>query len=138
MPAPRRPRPPKASNVRENARRPREVRSIEGGVESAGGGRQLKLHATRIFTEEQHARPGPWLPFESSRVTQARYDSGLQQVQVEFKDGTPWVYESVPPNVWRNFRRSPSAGRYINRVLNGYPYRPGPDVWPSGSSDDDE
>lgn len=58
----------------------------------------------------------------SSRVVRARYDSGLQQVQVVFRDGTPWVYDGVPQNIWRNFRRSSSPGRYINRVLNGYPY----------------
>lgn len=69
------------------------------------------------------SRPGSWLSFDSSRVAQARYDSGLQQVHVVFvKHGTPWTYDSVPPNVWRNFRRSSSPGKYINRVLNNYPY----------------
>ena len=28
----------------------------------------------------------------------------------------------MPRNIWKNFRRSASPGRYINRVLNGYPY----------------
>lgn len=71
---------------------------------------------------EVHPKPGPWIPMSSSRVTQARYDKGLQQVQVEFRDGTPWVYDGVPPNVWRSFRRASSPGKYINRVLNNYPY----------------
>ena len=60
-----------------------------------------------------------------SRVSRARYDSGLQQVQVVFRDGTPWVYDNVPTNIWRNFRRSASPGRYINRVLNGFNYYQG-------------
>lgn len=108
---------------------PQEVQSINKGIQAAGGRRVQKLHSAEIFTERENARPGPWLPFESTRVARARYDSGLRQVQVEFDDGTPWVYEEVPQNVWRNFRRSASAGKYINRVLNGYPYRRGPDVW---------
>ena len=58
----------------------------------------------------------------SSRVSQARYDPGLQQINVIFADGTPWTYDGVPQNVWRNFRRSSSPGRYINSTLNRYPY----------------
>lgn len=72
--------------------------------------------------ESSGSKPGPWHVMSSSRVQQARYDSGLQQVQVVFRDGTPWVYDQVPQNVWRNFRRTASPGRYINRVLNGFPY----------------
>ena len=68
------------------------------------------------------ARPGKWLSFESSRVNEGRYDSGLNQVHVIFRDGTPWTYNGVPRNIWKNFRRSASPGKYINRVLNGYPY----------------
>lgn len=68
------------------------------------------------------SKPGKWLGFESSRVSEGRYDSGLGQVHVIFDDGTPWVYDGVPKNVWKNFRRSASPGRYINRVLNGFPY----------------
>ena len=53
----------------------------------------------------------------------ARYDSGARQVQVEFSNnGAPYVYEEVPQNIWRNFRRSASPGKYINRTLNAFPY----------------
>ena len=68
------------------------------------------------------SRPGKWLSFESSRVNEGRYDGGLEQIHVIFRDGTPWTYNGVPRNVWKNFRRSASPGKYINRVLNGYPY----------------
>lgn len=71
---------------------------------------------------EQFSNPGPWYPMASSRVSEARYDKGLSQIHVIFRDGTPWVYDGVEPNVWRNFRRSASPGRFINRVLNGYTY----------------
>jgi hypothetical protein len=77
---------------------------------------------TEKLQPEQFSRPGPWYPFASSRVTEARYDKGLQQIHVIFKDGTPWVYDGVQANIWRNFRRSASPGKYINRVLNGYTY----------------
>jgi hypothetical protein len=78
-------------------------------------------------------RAGKWLPFDSERVKTGRYDPGLEQVHVVFKDGTPWVYDGVPRNVWRNFRRSESPGRYINRVLNGYAYWRGEFPAPGGT-----
>jgi hypothetical protein len=62
------------------------------------------------------------LPFESSRVAEAGYSTDSHTLYVRFVDGTPWQYNNVEPNVWRNFRRSASAGRYINRVLNNYSY----------------
>jgi hypothetical protein len=75
-----------------------------------------------LLSTGRAARPGRWLSFESSRVSEGRYDGGLEQVHVIFKDGTPWTYNGVPRSVWRNFRRSASPGRYINRVLNSYGY----------------
>jgi len=75
-----------------------------------------------LSTPGDGSRPGPWLPFVSTRLNAARYDSGLSQIQVIFRDGTPWVYDQVPRNIWRNFRRAQSAGKYINRVLNKYDY----------------
>ena len=88
------------------------------------------------FNSSARPKPGRWIQMSSSRVQQARYDSGLQQIQVVFRDGTPWVYDSVPTNIWRNFRRTSSPGRYINRVLNGYAYWEG--SFDSSQEGDDE
>lgn len=41
---------------------------------------------------------------------------------VVFRDGTPWEYYDVPANIWRNFKRVKSPGRFINRVLNNFDY----------------
>lgn len=70
-----------------------------------------------------------WLPFDSSRVAEGAYDRESETLYVRFVKpvpiGTPWVYEGVPENVWRNFRRSASPGRFVNRVLNNYDYHRG-------------
>lgn len=78
--------------------------------------------ADDYIVREALSRPGEWQTMQSSRVLQARYDRGLSQIHVIFKDGTPWVYDNVPENIWRNFRRTTSPGKYINRVLNAFPY----------------
>lgn len=64
----------------------------------------------------------PLLPFDSSRVDEAGYSHASHTLYVRFVDGTPWQYNNVEPNIWRNFRRSASPGRFINRVLNNYSY----------------
>jgi hypothetical protein len=56
------------------------------------------------------------------RTLQARYSRRLQQLEVIFRDGTPWHYSNVPPRIWNRFKRVESPGRYINAVLNGYDY----------------
>lgn len=83
---------------------------------------QAEAQAESVLAPDQFSSPGPWYPMVSSRVSEARYDKGLQQIQVIFRDGTPWVYDGVEANIWRNFRRSASPGKFINRVLNGFTY----------------
>ncbi len=68
-----------------------------------------------------------YVPTDSSnpprpRTLAAGYDKNTQTLFVRFRDGTPWEYYDVPPNLWRNFQRVQSPGRFINRVLNNYPY----------------
>lgn len=83
----------------------------------------LKLHTPEVFTSEQDAQPREWVAVDSTRVSQMRYDDGLSQIQVYFADGTPWVYQNVPEEVYEMFLTSSSKGRFINDVLNTYPYR---------------
>lgn len=85
-----------------------------------GYGRNLRALSIAPVREEL---PN-FLPFTSTRVAQAGYSSRSHTLYVKFVDGTPWAYYGVEPNVWRNFRRSASPGRYINRVLNNYSYSP--------------
>jgi len=74
-------------------------------------------------------QPSDWYLFDSSRVVEAAYDPSSSRLYVRFVKpapiGTPWTYEGVPPNVWRNFKRSQSPGKFVNRVLNDYNYHRG-------------
>jgi len=75
-------------------------------------------------------RPVEMIPMGSSepgdprgpRVREAGYDDVNQIIRVTFRDGTPWAYYNTPPEVWHGFRTADSPGRYINAVLNDYPY----------------
>lgn len=46
-------------------------------------------------------------------------------LRVRFRDGTPWEYYNIPANLWQRFKRVQSPGRFINRVLDNYPYARG-------------
>lgn len=56
------------------------------------------------------------------RTLEAGYNAGERTLRVVFRDGTPWEYYGVEPVIWQRFKRSASPGRFINRVLNNYPY----------------
>ena len=56
----------------------------------------------------------------SSRISQFGYDADAATVLVRFTDGTPWCYRGVPAEVWDEFVRSSSKGKFISDVLNHY------------------
>lgn len=82
------------------------------------------------------ATPGPgehsvleeleWWTFDSSRVYEAGYSAQTGQLFVRFQRPTAgqvtYVYNGVETNEWRNFRRSQSPGKFVNRVLNSKNY----------------
>jgi hypothetical protein len=66
----------------------------------------------------------PWSYPDSSRVRAYQWDEALQQLRVRFiKYDTPWVYENVDLAVFQQFDAAGSKGRFINSVMNSYPYR---------------
>ncbi len=93
---------------------------------SSGGARRTrKAKVAETARETAAYDPGLWEYFSSSRVSRARYDSDNQILEVDWVDGgLPYVYLEVPPEIWRNMRRVKSVGKFVNRVLNAYPYAP--------------
>lgn len=67
-------------------------------------------------------QPTPSINPPRPRTLAAGYDQTTQTMYVRFREGAVYAYESVPPRVWRNFKRVKSPGRAINRTLNNYPY----------------
>lgn len=66
----------------------------------------------------------PWSYPDSSRVKAYQWDEGLQQLRVRFiKYNTPWVYENVDLAVFQQFDAATSKGKFINSVMNSFPYR---------------
>lgn len=66
--------------------------------------------------------PGHTINPPRPRCLRGGYDSKSGTVRLQFRDGAVYEYFDVPKNIWRNLLRGPSTGRYIDRVLDTYPY----------------
>lgn len=92
---------------------------------------RFRKNYRRVETTEKDEEGFSWIiPTPSinpprPRTLLAGYNANLRDLRVQFRDGTPWVYHAVEPQIWERFRRTASPGRFINRVLNYYPYERG-------------
>jgi hypothetical protein len=58
---------------------------------------------------------------ESSVLAKVAYDAQRQALQVQFRDGSVYVYTGVPFATYQDLLRADSKGRYFNRHIRG-PY----------------
>ena len=80
-----------------------------------------------VDAEGQAHDLGPWMPTpSSSRVKAYRFDHLQRQLQVTWRNekNEGYLYEGVDYEGYRAFSRVASKGKYINRILNNYTYRP--------------
>ncbi|MGW0064778.1 KTSC domain-containing protein [Streptosporangium sandarakinum] len=73
-------------------------------------------------------QPTPSINPPRPRTHAAGYDEATRTLRIRFRNGQVYGYYNVPPRVWSELLVQPSIGRYINRVLNFYPYAPEPDL----------
>jgi hypothetical protein len=60
---------------------------------------------------------------DSTTLTAAAYDDSHARMELDFHDGTRYVYSGVPPNLYRDFLCAPSQGIFFNRHIRGrFPY----------------
>lgn len=61
---------------------------------------------------------------ERPRTIAAGYDPNNSIIRVTFRNGVTYEYLGPSRQQWESFRRAPSPGRYIDDILDQYPYRP--------------
>lgn len=49
----------------------------------------------------------------------ASYDTESQALTVVFPNGRRYVYEGVPPDLWRGLQEAGSAGKFFNDNIRG-------------------
>ena len=59
----------------------------------------------------------------STTLASASYDGRHANLELEFRDGTRYLYSVVAPNVYRELLRATSKGSFFNRYIrNRFPY----------------
>jgi hypothetical protein len=103
----------------------------EGEVFGAGTGRARRAierdDVRDILWDPQRAYPQITTrstDHERPRTIAAGYDPKSAILRVTFRGGVTYEYLGVPPRQWTGFQKAPSPGRYIDDVLEQYPYRP--------------
>lgn len=56
---------------------------------------------------------------DSSNLEQVGYDADEMELHVIFKDGSHYVYASVPEGIFDDLLEAPSKGSYLNREVKG-------------------
>jgi hypothetical protein len=62
-------------------------------------------------------------PVRSSTVESVGWDADAQELVVEFKNGSRYVYPDAGQATYQDLLSSPSPGSYINRWLKNSHYR---------------
>lgn len=102
--------------TRDRQRRKPAVRQAIGNVLASGEDALDELLTVALNTPSHSINPA------RPRALRGGYDSRTGTVRIQFRDGAVYEYFDVPKNVWKNMLRSPSTGRYIDRVLDTFPY----------------
>ena len=56
-------------------------------------------------------------PVKSSNVVSIGYDPARQALEVEFRSGTVYRYDGVPPDIHQALMQSRSAGTFVAREI---------------------
>ncbi len=61
--------------------------------------------------------------FDSTILAAATYDNRHGHLQLDFRDGSRYVYRGVAPDLFRELLCAPSKGSFFNRYIRGrFPY----------------
>ena len=60
---------------------------------------------------------------DSTTLTAATYDDGRETLQLDFRDGTRYLYSGIAPSLFRELLRAVSKGSFFNRhIRSHFPY----------------
>lgn len=58
--------------------------------------------------------------FESSNVSEIRYESSSSTLEVVFHNGGTYQYFDVPENIWEAFKYADSKGQFLAQNIKGH------------------
>lgn len=77
----------------------------------------------RLINADQWTDENKWVRVSSSNVARAMYSKQQMELFIEFKDGSVYRYNSVPPGEASDFFNSSSKGKFVHsRLRDRYPF----------------
>ena len=64
--------------------------------------------------------PLPIVVFDSTTLANASYDEAQHRLQLQFRDGSRYLYHGVSPALFADLVKVPSQGAFFNRHIRGY------------------
>jgi len=58
--------------------------------------------------------------FESSNVSEIRYESSTSTLEVVFHNGGTYQYFDVPDHIWEAFKAADSKGKFLAYSIKGH------------------
>lgn len=90
--------------------KPQKIYSYEGTT---------SIRVLDHLSAAQWVRLKVWARVESSNVARILYEEDLQELHVEFSNGSIYTYHQVPDNVAADFFNTDSMGRFVHKRLKG-------------------
>jgi len=60
---------------------------------------------------------------DSTTLAAAAYDDRRETLQLDFRDGTRYMYSGIAPNLYHELLRASSKGSFFNQhIRNDFPY----------------
>ena len=59
----------------------------------------------------------PWEPINSSFISEIAYYKAAGVLEVKLKSGRIYTFMGIPKNIYENFKKSPSKGKFFNEVI---------------------
>jgi hypothetical protein len=64
-----------------------------------------------------------WVRLDSTTLAAATYDERCETLQLDFRDGTRYLYSGIAPTLYRELLLAVSKGSFFNRHIRGqFPY----------------
>lgn len=58
-----------------------------------------------------------WVRVNSSNIEQIAYDASQKELLVAFKTGLQYYYINVPEQLFEDFKKAPSPGRFLHEHI---------------------
>ena len=67
--------------------------------------------------EYKQLTPSKWQPINSKWIAEVAYYGNLGYLDVRLKNGQKYTFKNVPKNIYLDFMKAKSKGKYFNKVL---------------------